>query len=388
MRVLLASTAGAGHFGPLLPFIETLARRGDEPVLVIPPELEDRARSLGFPYRLSAEPPAQEVDAFWRRFPELAPSKAAILVAREFFGRLGTAAMLPALEEALRAWRPELILHEPCAYAAAVVAVRSGIPHAQVAISLAKIEGSALAAAAPALETYGEAVVAAIRGAPYLTRLPSSLDHSPFSKTERFRDPRPPAHPLPDWWNGAQGPLVYLTLGTVAGRLAVGPGAFRAILRAISELPVRVLLTVGAGVEASTLGELPDNTHLEPWVAQDDVLGTASVVVCHGGSGTVFGALAAGVPLVVIPLFADQQRNAELVVTAGAGVAIQPVRRSNRGIGPIDASMVARIRAAVISMLAEGNYRRQAQNVAREMSAAPEIEAVIAGVTGEARRRL
>jgi len=170
MRVLLASTAGAGHFGPLLPFIETLARRGDEPVLVIPPELEDRARSLGFPYRLSAEPPAQEVDAFWRRFPELAPSKAAILVAREFFGRLGTAAMLPALEEALRAWRPELILHEPCAYAAAVVAVRSGIPHAQVAISLAKIEGSALAAAAPALETYGEAVVAAIRGAPYLTR--------------------------------------------------------------------------------------------------------------------------------------------------------------------------------------------------------------------------
>jgi len=174
----------------------------------------------------------------------------------------------------------------------------------------------------------------------------------------------------------------------VAGRLAVGPGAFRAILRAISELPVRVLLTVGAGVEASTLGELPDNTHLEPWVAQDDVLGTASVVVCHGGSGTVFGALAAGVPLVVIPLFADQQRNAELVVTAGAGVAIQPVRRSNRGIGPIDASMVARIRAAVISMLAEGNYRRQAQNVAREMSAAPEIEAVIAGVTGEARRRL
>jgi hypothetical protein len=50
----------------------------------------------------------------------------------------------------------------------------------------------------------------------------------------------------------------------------------------------------------------------------DAVLPHAALVVCHGGSGSTFGALAAGVPLVIWPLFADQFRN---------GRAVQAIRR-------------------------------------------------------------
>ena len=63
--------------------------------------------------------------------------------------------MLPSLEEACDNWRPDLVLHETCEYSAVVAAARRGIPHAQVAISLAQVEASALAHTVPALEAYG-----------------------------------------------------------------------------------------------------------------------------------------------------------------------------------------------------------------------------------------
>ncbi len=47
----------------------------------------------------------------------------------------------------------------------------------------------------------------------------------------------------------------------------------------------------------------------------------ASAMVCHGGFGTVRAGLAAGVPLAVLPLFADQPYNAERVQALGAGLA-------------------------------------------------------------------
>ena len=64
--------------------------------------------------------------------------------------------------------------------------------------------------------------------------------------------------------------------------------------------------------------------HVERFVPQADVFGHASLVVTHGGSGTTLGALAAGLPLVVVPLFADQPDNARRVEAVGAGVIAEP----------------------------------------------------------------
>ena len=53
MRVLFASTQGAGHFGPLVPFLEAAARDGHEALVVGPPTLDAR----GYAFRAGAAPP-------------------------------------------------------------------------------------------------------------------------------------------------------------------------------------------------------------------------------------------------------------------------------------------------------------------------------------------
>ncbi len=137
-RVLIAATGGAGHITPLLPFADAFARRGDDVLLIGPPSLADTVRDTGHRVRTGAAPPADEVAALWDRMPTLSRAQRSELTEREIFGRLNTAAMLPTMVRTCHEWRPDLILREPCEYSSAVVADRDGIPHAQVAISLAE----------------------------------------------------------------------------------------------------------------------------------------------------------------------------------------------------------------------------------------------------------
>ena len=364
MRVLIASTAGSGHLGPLLPFVDAFVRRGDEPLLVVPPGLAERVAALGRPYRLGARPPEAETAEIRRRFDTADPRERSVLIDRELFGRLQTAAMLPAMTEACRAWRPDLVLREPCEYASAVAAERHGIRHAQVAISQAHVEMSAVDVAAPALLEHEPELPARLRAAPYLTRFPAELDPSAFPATYRFREPDPEGRPLPDWWAGSAAPLVYITFGTVTGGLADATAVYRAAVDAVAGLPVRALLTVGTAFDAAVLDPLPPNVRVRPWVPQADVLTDAAVVVCHGGSGTVLGTVAAGVPLVVAPMFADHAANARLVDAAGAGVM---VRRADAGS----------IADAVTTVLTEPGYRAAAGRLAARMGSAPSVDELL-----------
>ena len=169
---------------------------------------------------------------------------------RDLFGRLAATAMLPAMEQVVAEWEPDVVLREPCEYASAVVAGRHSIRTAQVAISLAAAELGSIMAAAPALEAHRTGLVGELRGSPYLTHLPSALDPSPFPSTFRFREPEPAAVPaLPDWWNGSDAPLVSLTFGTVLGHMSMAADVYRTALRAVDGLPVRVLLTIGRKID-------------------------------------------------------------------------------------------------------------------------------------------
>lgn len=383
MRVLLASTEGAGHYNPLVPFADALTRRGDEAMFVVPPGLHDTVLAGGYPFRIGAAPPAAEVDEIRARVPNVSPHEAALLVNREIFGRLDTAAMLPTVEGVCREWQPDLVLHEAAEYASAIAADRNGIAHAQVAISRASVEEGSLRLAGPALETYEEGIVNRIRATPYLSRFPASADPSPYPATHRYREVVPePGGLLPDWWDGADSPLLYVTFGSVAGGMPgndgtpIGVIACRAALAAVADMPVRVLLTVGRATDVAQLGPVPGNVHVEAWVPQADVLAEASAVVCHGGSGTTFGTLAAGVPLVVVPLFADQPDNARCVAGAGAGVVVEPAPGAAAAdrIGPQHA---AQLRSAIEEVLDDPSYRAAASRVGAEMRATPTIDALL-----------
>jgi hypothetical protein len=296
--------------------------------------------------------------------------------------------MLPVMESAIRDWQPNVILHETCEYASAVAGVRLGVPVGQVALSPAEVEWGSIKVASLALNEHLDGVTDALRMSPYLTRFPATLDPSPFPRTWRYREPIAPRRgALPAWWGPcAAGPLVYVSFGTIVVQMPFAEDLYRAVIEAVDGLPARVLMTTGRGFDVSRLREVPGNVHVEAWIEQlADVLGEAELVVCHGGPGTVYGALAAGVPLVAVPLFADQFANSHTVVQAGTGIQVLP-EGGYPGLRDLASRLDAsRIRAAIQTVLADRSFRESAASVSAEMAAASTVGDVLARLVASAR---
>ncbi|HEX6653856.1 MAG TPA: glycosyltransferase [Thermoleophilaceae bacterium] len=381
MRALFTSTRGAGHFNPLVPFARAFERAGHEVMFAGPPDLADSVEGAGFRFWPLDPPPEAELGAIWSRVPELPPDEANQVVVGDIFGRLNTTAHLPRMRAAFDEWGPDVLLRESNEYSGALVAEERGIPHGRIAIGLMSTEDMGLGIAAPAVDAIRRAEGlppdpdgAALRGSPYLSVFPRTLDEGEQPDEHRFRDPawEELAKELPDWWPGREEePLVYVTFGSVAGSFPQALPAYGVALSAVAGLPIRVLLTVGRDLDVDALGDVPDNVHVEPWVPQQDVLAHASAAVVHGGSGSTLGALAAGVPLVVIPLFADQPQNARRVSEVGAGLAVEPDRED------IPAT-IAPVRAAIETVLSEPSYDERADALAAELRAEPPVDEAVA----------
>jgi MGT family glycosyltransferase len=185
----------------------------------------------------------------------------------------------------------------------------------------------------------------------------------------RFRVPAATSTPLPGWWANDDAPLVYATFGTVAAGVPFAAAAFRTVVEALADLPVRLLVTVGDNGTPSAWPALPPNVHVERWVPQQDVLAHAAAMVCHGGTGTVLGGLAAGVPMVVVPQFADQPDNAERVAAVGAGISV--------GNGDTAPATAQELRTAVAAVLTEPSYRKAAGAMAEEIAALPPVDEAV-----------
>jgi UDP:flavonoid glycosyltransferase YjiC (YdhE family) len=387
MRLLAAcSLGGAGHLEPLLPFLAAGREHGVEILVVGPPALAEMVDHAGYPFQAGGEPPERDVALIRERLPVAPPREARRLAGEELFGRLATSAMLPAMKEVCSVWRPDLVLRDPCEYASLVVAGQRGIVAAQVAISLAEAEAGSLRVAASALEAHRRGVVAELLAEPYLTRFPASLDPSSFPTTLRYHEPPRPRARLPGaWWDDPAKPLVYMTYGTVLGHMSIAADVYRRAAAGLADLDVRVLLTVGRRFDLGQLGALPANLHVEEWLDQADVCAEAAVVVCHGGSGTVLGALAAGVPVVTAPMFADQFENSRRVAEAGAGLVVGSRGGSTgaaRGVLADDGP--ARLAGAVEAVLRDAAPRRAAGEIAAEMRATPTANAVLGDLLARA----
>lgn len=377
MRALFSSTRGAGHFNPLVPFARAVERAGHELLFAGPPDLAEPVEAAGFGFWRFDPPPEDELGAVWGQVPELPPAEANEVVVGEIFGRLNTTAALPRLREAFERWGPDVVVRDPSEYGSALAAELHGIPHARVAIGLASTEELGLGIAAGAVDAIRQAEGLPpdpdgdrLRRAPYLSLFPATLDEGAQPDTHRFRDPawdEPPGE-LPDWWPGREDePLVYVTFGSVAGSFPQALPVYGVALRAVAELPARVLLTVGRELDVDALPPAPENVRIERWVPQQDVLGHAAAAIVHGGSGSTLGALAAGVPLAVLPLFADQPQNARRVAEVGAGLAVEPNRDDVEAtVGPL--------REAIRAALGDPYYGERARALADELRALPVVD--------------
>jgi MGT family glycosyltransferase len=108
-----------------------------------------------------------------------------------------------------------------------------------------------------------------------------------------------------------------------------------------------VLATLGEGIDPAEFGPQPEHVRVVRYLPQAEVLPRADLVVSHGGSGTVIGALAHGLPGVLLPLGADQPHNADQCVRLGVDRVLDPV-----SVTP------EQVRTAAGEVLADPGYRQ------------------------------
>lgn len=77
--------------------------------------------------------------------------------------------------------------------------------------------------------------------------------------------------------------------------------------------------------DGDSLGDIPANVMIRKWMPQNDILAHPNVIlfIGHGGMFGTMEALYHGVPLLSIPFFGDQFRNAIRIEASGHGKFIQ-----------------------------------------------------------------
>lgn len=382
MRILFSFEGGSGHFEPLVPLARAAEVAGHTIAFACAPERMALLDSTGFAaftagVDIGSTPATAALEARYASMPVIAEREALLL--REGFAgeyaRHKAADLLAVCAE----WQPDLLVREEVDFGAAVAAERLGLPHATVLVLAA---GSFVR---PELVREPLNALRAEHGLPpdpRLAMLSRYLVLSPFPPS--FRDPAfplpPTAHafrplalssqdgeqPLPWRVNGPGVPTVYFTLGTAVGSRA--RDLFSRVIAGLRDLPIQLIVTVGRRCDPADFGEQPAHVHVEQYIPQSLLLPHCDLVVSHGGSGTVMGALAHGVPLALIPLNADQPLNADRCVALGVG----------RVLGSRDAITPELVREAVGTMLADPVYRRNAERMRDEIAALPGPEYALA----------
>ncbi|HEY1955626.1 MAG TPA: nucleotide disphospho-sugar-binding domain-containing protein [Polyangiaceae bacterium] len=130
------------------------------------------------------------------------------------------------------------------------------------------------------------------------------------------------------------------------------------VASALGEMRVRAIVTTGSSIDPSAI-RAPPNVTVRASASHAAILPHASLVVTHGGHGTVIRALAYGVPVVCMPMGRDQSDNAARAEAIGAGVTL-----SHR-------ASTARIRRTIERALGDSSLhegaRRARDRIANEM---------------------
>ena len=90
------------------------------------------------------------------------------------------------------------------------------------------------------------------------------------------------------------------------------------------------------------------------------------VVLTHGGYGAIMACLSLGMPMVVLPVNADQPRNARRCAELGVARVVGPEERTPEAI-----------RAATQAVLRDPTYRANAERIRDEITAMPGLELAV-----------
>ncbi len=302
---------------------------------------------------------------------------------------------LRCLGSLIEAWRPDGIVAEPFAGAAAWAAERYDLPLIVVGFPSGRWPDPATPETRADLQRAQErlAQVADCLGlagrfwrADPFPQIVSPLAHIVFFPAKWFADlialdpqnrffggRRPPA---PADLPPRSRPRALITLGST---FTEDPAFFISAARAVQRQGGEPIIVLGRSPFALGLREavrraLPD-LPLWEWVDYPRIFPTLDLVIHHGGMGTTHAALVHGVPQLVVPHAGEQHLQARRVEAAGVG----------RALGPSEATP-ARWQEAIAALLGEPRFREQAHRWAARMHAAGHAEeaaeAVIEAASG------
>ena len=358
MKLLAYTSPARGHLYPLVPILSELLVRGqDVHVHTLAEELA-QVQALGIDARpLDPAVAAIEIED-WRKRSLIASSRSvlATLAAR-------ARVEVPDLTRAIELHDPDVLLIDVNCWGAATVAEASGRPWAiyspyllplpsrdapPFGLGLRPLNGP-LGAARDALARAAAHFGFDRTVMPEVNRLRdrAGLDHvGSYAQllarpgallaltAEGFEYPRrdwpenvrlvgaldwAPSAPEPEWLSELGEPLVLATCSTERQR---DKRLVRVALQALPAAGISVLATTAAHDPSEF--HAPAGSRVVRFLAHEAVLPRIACVLCHGGMGITQKALAAGVPVVVVPIGRDQLETARRVEVAEAGVRLMP----------------------------------------------------------------
>ena len=369
MRVLLVTLPGDGHFYPLLRFAKALREAGHEALFATSALYVPDVRRTGFD-AVGAGPDFRW-DSAVERWPDCVNHMGSAGLAYWAL-TINQDVTVPLVQDLLRIiddWKPSLVVAEYATTSAAMI-VREcrDVPVLMTAWGDEPGSPTFLQHTALGLEPCRSAfglgpwngelpgdrwlaftpkTWARVDGEP----LPQTLRASPYSREESVARVEPKA------------PFVYATLGTIYGTTRK---LLRAFIQALEIGKLPGLVTVGRNNDPSAYPHSVE-VEVEQFVDQRTVLPRSSAVLCHGGFGTLMGALAEGVPSVVVPLGADQINNAEHVRRLRVGIVVEPAEAT-----PM------RLQEALQEVLSSSRYRAKCKELMVEIASMPSPASVVA----------
>jgi UDP:flavonoid glycosyltransferase YjiC (YdhE family) len=357
----------------LVPYAKALVEKGHDVLVAGPQELSGPLQTAGLKHAPFGHPGDEGLAPFWARFRIVPDEQKTAVFVREIFAGANAQAAFPGVLDTIRAWQPHLVVRDSVEFGVLVAAEVAGVPHVRVAVHHRAMEAQICSLAAAPLDSLRQTAGlkadegATLRAERIFTSFPQSFEGPADAETARLIRRVGPVKERPSatssaWEPNTDGlPLVYITFGTVATTIPEAQELYRTAIAAVADLPVRALLTTGRGFDLGILGSVPANVRVEAYVPQTQVFPHTAVMVCHGGSGTVLGGLAACIPQVVVPLGADQPLNAQSIAAIGAGLALN---KPDAGA----------LRAAIARVLGNSTFRDAARLVSREMFTLPSVD--------------
>ncbi|NUK50771.1 glycosyl transferase [Streptomyces lunaelactis] len=357
-HIAMFSVGTHGHVQPNIEVIRELVDRGHRVTYSIPEAFAELVASTGAEPRIytSSLPPRDEPGAWGTDMLDHL---------RQFLADSGR--VLPQLLRAYEHDRPDLILYDPVAYAARVLADRWQVPDVQLSPTAVGWDGDVDVeeSAADRWLAVNQLGLGRQRGARRPRRcialISKSLqphadlvDSSVYDFTGPCRG-RSTRHG--DWQRPADAErVVLISLGTIYTH---APEFYRECLAAFGDLPGwHVVLQVGKSLDTDALGPVPENVELCEWFPQLRVLEQTDAFITHAGASSAHDGLACGVPMVAVPQAADQFTNARMLERLGVA------RRLTK-----EEATAQTLRKTVLALLDDPRTAEQCALARREMAA-------------------